>query len=54
MGVGRLQAYVHRDHTASARTADRLGLVPTSTLIDDEILWEAVSTSMTHQQKGAR
>jgi RimJ/RimL family protein N-acetyltransferase len=41
MGVGRLQAYVHPDHTASARIADRLGLVPTSTLIDGEILWEA-------------
>lgn len=54
MGVGRLQAYIHPDHTALARTADRLGLVPTSTLIDDEILWEAVTTSMTHQQKGAR
>jgi len=54
MGVGRLQAYVHPDHTASARTADRLGLVPTSTLIDGEILWEAVTTSLAHQQKGAR
>lgn len=54
MGVGRLQAYVHPDYTASARTADRLGLVPTSTLIDGEILWEAVTTSLAHQQEGAR
>jgi RimJ/RimL family protein N-acetyltransferase len=53
MGVGCLQASVHPDHTASARTARRLGLVPTTTLVDGEILWEAATTSMTDRQEGA-
>ena len=38
LGVGRLQAHVHPGHAASARVAERLGLVPTSTVVDDEIL----------------
>ena len=54
MGVERLQAYVHPGHTASARVAQRLGLAPTSTLVDGEILWEAVTTSMTQRHEGAR
>jgi RimJ/RimL family protein N-acetyltransferase len=52
MGVGCLRAFVHPDHTASARTARRLGLVPTTTLVDGEILWEAATASMTDRQEG--
>ena len=43
IGVGRLQAHVHPDHTASARVAERLGLAPTTTLVDGEVLWEAMT-----------
>lgn len=43
IGVGRLQALVHPDHTASARVAEGLGLAPTSTLVDGETLWEAIT-----------
>ena len=43
IGVRRLQAYVHPDHAVSARVAERLGLAPTSTLVDGEMLWEAIT-----------
>ncbi|KQN46056.1 GNAT family N-acetyltransferase [Frigoribacterium sp. Leaf44] len=54
MGVGRLRAYVHPDHAASARVAERLGLVPTSTVVDDETLWEAVIAPMAQRHEGVR
>jgi RimJ/RimL family protein N-acetyltransferase len=41
IGVGRLHACIHPDHTASKRVAQRLGLAPTSTFVDGEVLWEA-------------
>jgi len=40
-GVGRLQASIHPDNTASERVARRLGLAPTSLLVDDEVVWGA-------------
>lgn len=40
-GVGRLQASIHPDNTASARVARRLGLAPTSVHVDDEVVWGA-------------
>jgi len=54
LGVGRLQADVHPDHEASARVARRLGLVPTSTVVDDEILWEAVVAPRAQRHEGVR
>ncbi|ROS54179.1 GNAT family N-acetyltransferase [Frigoribacterium sp. PhB24] len=54
MGVGRPQAYVHPDHAASALVAERLGLVPTSTVVDDETLWEAVIAPRMQRHKGVR
>jgi RimJ/RimL family protein N-acetyltransferase len=53
-GVDRLQACVHPDHTASARVAQRLGLTRTSTLIDGEVLWEAVISPLQQCQESAR
>jgi len=44
-GATRLRAHVHPEHEASARIAQRLGLAPTSTLVDGEIRWEAPSRS---------
>jgi RimJ/RimL family protein N-acetyltransferase len=53
-GVDRLQACIHPDHTASARVAQRLGLTRTSTLIDGEVLWEAVISPLQQCQESAR
>lgn len=53
-GVDRLQAYVHPDHTASARVAQRLGLTRTSTLVDGEVLWETVTPPRQERQVSAR
>lgn len=38
-GVTRLVAYIHPQHTASARVASKLGLVPTGSSADGEIRW---------------
>jgi RimJ/RimL family protein N-acetyltransferase len=38
--VTRIRAFIHPDHNASARIAQRLGLTPTSVVVDDELLWE--------------
>jgi RimJ/RimL family protein N-acetyltransferase len=42
LDIRHLRAFIHPDHTASARVARRTGLAPTATLVDGEILWEAV------------
>lgn len=39
--VGHIRAFIHPDHIASMRVARRIGLAPTSALVDGEILWEA-------------
>lgn len=44
--VTRIRALIHPDHDASARIAQRLGLTPTSVVVDDEVLWE--HTDHTH------
>lgn len=38
-GVGSVVAHVHPEHAASQRVATRLGLTPTSTVVDGEIRW---------------
>ena len=43
IGTRGIKAFIHPDHTASARVAQRIGLVPTATLVDGEILWEAAT-----------
>jgi RimJ/RimL family protein N-acetyltransferase len=53
-GVERLQAFIHPEHTASAHVARRLGLAPTSTLVDGEILWDAVVTPVQEGREGVR
>jgi len=40
-GVGRTRAFIRADHTASSRVARRIGLTPTTTFVDGEVLWEA-------------
>ncbi|MCJ1712682.1 GNAT family N-acetyltransferase [Microbacterium sp. M1A1_1b] len=47
IGVGRVRAFIRPDHTASQRVAERLGLVPTSTHVDGEVLWSADTSSTT-------
>ena len=39
-GTRRLVAHVKADHAASRRVAERAGLVPTGTVVDDEDEWE--------------
>jgi RimJ/RimL family protein N-acetyltransferase len=39
-GVGELYAYVHPDHIASNRVAERLGFVPTESIRDGETGWK--------------
>ncbi len=39
LGVDTIEARVHPDHHASAMVARRAGLLPTSELIDGEIVW---------------
>jgi RimJ/RimL family protein N-acetyltransferase len=39
LGVDTIEAHVHRDHHASATVARRAGFLPTSELIDGEIVW---------------
>ena len=38
--VRTVRALIHPAHDASARTAQHLGLIPTSVVVDDELLWE--------------
>jgi RimJ/RimL family protein N-acetyltransferase len=38
-GAQTLTAHVHPDHRASIRVAERLGLIPTATVVDGEIRW---------------
>jgi RimJ/RimL family protein N-acetyltransferase len=38
--VTRIRAVIQPDHNASARIAQRLGLTPTSVVVEDEVLWE--------------
>ncbi len=40
-----IRAFIHPDHTASAHVAERLGFVPTTTLIDGETVWETSTTT---------
>ena len=47
IGVGRLQASVRPGHVASERVAQRLGLTPTSTVVEGETLWCTVTTLQT-------
>jgi len=42
INVRHIRAFIHPDHTASARVARRTGLAPTTALVDGEILWEVV------------
>lgn len=39
-GVQHLRAHIHPDHEASERIARRLGLAPTTTVVDGEVRWE--------------
>lgn len=48
IGVRRLQAAIHPDHLVSARVAQRLGLEPTLTVVDGEVLWAAVVAADPH------
>jgi RimJ/RimL family protein N-acetyltransferase len=54
IGVGRLQACVRPGHVASERVAQRIGLSPTSTVVDGEILWRAVTAPPTDEGAGVR
>ncbi|MCH1882542.1 GNAT family N-acetyltransferase [Agrococcus sp. ARC_14] len=38
--VDRIIAHIHPEHAASQRIATRLGMLPTSTVVDGEIRWE--------------
>ncbi len=38
--VVRVRAFIHPNHNVSARLARRLGLIPTSMVVDDENQWE--------------
>ena len=41
-GVAEIRAHVHPDHAASARVAERIGLVPTGVLDDEgEQIWRS-------------
>jgi RimJ/RimL family protein N-acetyltransferase len=45
VGVGRLVAYIHPEHTASMGVARALGLIPTDARVDAEVVWECVTAS---------
>lgn len=45
VGVGRLVAYIHPEHSASMRVARALGLVPTDARVNDEVVWERIIAS---------
>ena len=42
VGVGRLVAYIHPEHSASMGVAGALGLVPTGARVNGEVVWERV------------
>jgi RimJ/RimL family protein N-acetyltransferase len=39
-GVGRFVAFIHPEHEASMAVARALGLAPTDSLVDGEVVWE--------------
>ena len=43
--VMKVRAFIHPDHDASARIAQRLGLTSTSVVVDDELLWERIEST---------
>ena len=40
-GVEHVTAHIHPDNVPSQRVAGALGLVPTTTVVDEEVRWEA-------------
>jgi RimJ/RimL family protein N-acetyltransferase len=38
-GVGRIDAHIHPEHSASAAVARRVGLTPTEAEVDGETVW---------------
>lgn len=42
-GIGVFEAYIHPDHIASNRVAERLGFVPTKSIRDGETRWKRES-----------
>lgn len=53
IGTRNIKAFIHPDNTASARVAQRIGLVPTNTLVDGEVLWEAATAPSNENRKAA-
>jgi RimJ/RimL family protein N-acetyltransferase len=49
-----VRAMIHPDHHASARVAQRLGLVPTAALVDGESVWELRCTGSTDRRGSVR
>jgi RimJ/RimL family protein N-acetyltransferase len=45
VGVGRLVAYIHPEHSASMGVARALGLVATDARVDGEVVWEWITGS---------
>lgn len=41
-GVRTLVAHIHPEHAASKRVAERLGMVPTDVVVDDETRWVGI------------
>lgn len=54
IGVVRLRACIHPDHRASERVAGRLGLAPTSSVVDGEAVWEAVMPRFAERPGGVQ
>ncbi len=42
-GVTAVMAHIHPDHEASQRIATRLGMTPTTVVVDGEIRWEGTT-----------
>jgi RimJ/RimL family protein N-acetyltransferase len=42
-GVSIIRAFIHPSHAASARVAARVGLEPTTELVDGEVVWRRVA-----------
>jgi RimJ/RimL family protein N-acetyltransferase len=45
VGVRRVVAYIHPEHTASMGVARALALAPTGERVDGEIVWERITGS---------
>ena len=45
-GVTSFTAHIHPDHAASSRVAARLGLAPTSEVIDGEVVWRRLVSAV--------